>query len=72
MFQPDFEKIRQNAISGMLDSMAFRNPNDRKMAETLVQSASIVASNMLAEYHEQLMNYLQDCQAISSGAHIRR
>lgn len=59
MFQPDFEKIRKDAISDMLNNMAFKNPNDKKMAEILAPSASIVASNMLSEYHRQLMEHLQ-------------
>ena len=62
MFQPDFERIRQKAISDMLDHMPLKNSNDRKMAEVLAQSASIVASNMLAEYHRQLMDYMRKNQ----------
>ena len=59
MFQPDFEAIRQKAISEMLENKAFKSSNDRKMAEVLAQSASIVAANMLSEYHRELMEYLQ-------------
>ena len=59
MFQPDFEEIRNKAISDMLDNRAFRNQNDKKMTEVFAQSASIVASNMIAEYHRQLMDYIK-------------
>ncbi len=59
MFQPDFEEIRKKAISDMLENTTFRNQNDKKMAEVFAQSASIVASNMIAEYHRQLMDYIK-------------
>ncbi len=62
MFRPDFEKIRKEAVSDMVKSLPVKTPNDRKMAETLVQSASIVAANMLSEYHRQLTDYLQKNQ----------
>lgn len=58
-FNPDFEQIRKQAISQMIASMPIKTENDRKMAETLAQPASIVASNMLAEYHRQLMEQLK-------------
>ena len=57
-FNPDFEQIRKQAIDQMTSSMPVKTANDRKMVETLAQSASIVASNMLAEYHRQLMRHL--------------
>lgn len=58
-FQPDFEQIRKQAIDRMVAGMPIRTASDRNMAETLAQSASIVASNMLAEYHRQLMRHLE-------------
>ena len=62
MFHPNFEEIRKAAVSDMVNRLPVKTPNDRKMAETLAQSASIVAVNMLSEYHRQLMDYLQKNQ----------
>lgn len=62
MLHPDFEKIRKEAVSDMVNRLPVKTPNDRKMAENLARSASIVVVNMLSEYHRQLMEYLQKNQ----------
>lgn len=53
-FEPDFEQIRQDALS----SMNLPNDSCGKMAYTVAQGASFVVAQMLADYHKQLTAYL--------------
>lgn len=53
-FEPDFEKIRREALG----AIEFPNTPDGKITDSIFKGASFVVARMLSDYHKQLMAHL--------------